>query len=66
MHDVVRDMALWLACQNGNNKKKRFVVVDEGKLVTAQEIEEWKCTQRMSLVTPTFEEHIESPSFPDL
>ena len=43
MHDVIRDVALWLACQNGNKKQKRFVVV---------EVEEWKGTQRMSLVTP--------------
>ena len=66
MHDVIRDMALWLACQNGNKKQKRFVVVDEGKSVTSQEVEEWKGTQKISLVSLTFEEHIESPSFPDL
>ncbi|WKA13355.1 hypothetical protein VitviT2T_030660 [Vitis vinifera] len=36
MHDIIRDMALWLSCQNGNKKQNRFVVVDGGELVTSQ------------------------------
>ncbi|KAL6313564.1 hypothetical protein AAG906_006929 [Vitis piasezkii] len=66
MHDVIRDMALWLACQNGNKKQNKFVVVDKGELVNAQEVEKWKGTQRLSLVSASFEEHMEPPSFPNL
>ena len=66
MHDVIRDMALWLSCQNGNKKQNRIVVVDGGKLVTSQEVEKWKGTQRISFVSDTFEELMERPSFPNL
>ncbi|KAL6314972.1 hypothetical protein AAG906_029194 [Vitis piasezkii] len=66
MHDVIRDMALWLACQNGNKKQNKFVVVDKGELVNTQEVEKWKGTQRLSLVSASFEEHMEPPSFPNL
>ncbi|RVW64579.1 putative disease resistance protein [Vitis vinifera] len=50
MHDVIRDMALWLACQNGNKKQNKFVVVDKGELVNAQEVEKWKGTPRLSFL----------------
>ncbi|CBI21696.3 unnamed protein product, partial [Vitis vinifera] len=67
MHDVIRDMALLLACQNGNKKQNKFVVVDKGELVNAQEVEKWKGTQRLSLVSASFEELImEPPSFSNL
>ncbi|RVW24729.1 putative disease resistance protein [Vitis vinifera] len=58
MHDVIRDMALWLACQNGNKKQNKFV--------NAQEVEKWKGTPRLSFVSASFEEHMEPPSFPNL
>ncbi|RVW24659.1 putative disease resistance protein [Vitis vinifera] len=66
MHDVIRDMALWLASQNGNKKQNKFVVVDKGELVNAQEVEKWKGTQRLSLVSASFEELMEPPSFSNL
>ena len=58
MHDVIRDMALWLACQNGNKKQNKFV--------NAQEVEKWKGTPRLSFVSASFEKHMEPPSFPNL
>ncbi|KAL6311026.1 hypothetical protein AAG906_006994 [Vitis piasezkii] len=37
MHDVIRDMTLWLACQNESKKQNKFVVIDKGELVKAHE-----------------------------
>ncbi|KAJ9672980.1 hypothetical protein PVL29_026306 [Vitis rotundifolia] len=66
MHDVIRDMALWLACQNGNKKQNKFVFIDKGELVKAYEVEKWKETQRISLSRGSFDELMEPPSFPNL
>nr|ASZ00276.1 CC-NBS [Vitis quinquangularis] len=66
MHDVIRDMALWLACQNGNKKQNKFVVIDKDELVKAHEVEKWKETQRIILVRGSFDELMEPPSFPNL
>ncbi|KAL6314951.1 hypothetical protein AAG906_029171 [Vitis piasezkii] len=37
MHDVIRDMTLWLARQNESKKQNKFVVIDKGELVKAHE-----------------------------
>ncbi|KAJ9673015.1 hypothetical protein PVL29_026337 [Vitis rotundifolia] len=63
MHDVIRDMALWLARENGK-KKNKFVVKDGVESIRAQEVEKWKETQRISLWNTNIEELREPPYFP--
>ena len=63
MHDVIRDMALWLARENGK-KKNKFVVKDGVEPIRAQEVEKWKETQRISLWDTNIEELGEPPYFP--
>ncbi|KAL6313624.1 hypothetical protein AAG906_006995 [Vitis piasezkii] len=63
MHDVIREMALWLARENGK-KKNKFVVKDGVESIRAQEVEKWKETQRISLWNTDIEELREPPYFP--
>ena len=64
MH-VIRDMALWLACEKGK-KKNKFVVKDGVRLIRAQEVEKWKDAQRIALWNETsIEELREPPHFPN-
>ncbi|RVW89671.1 disease resistance protein SUMM2-like [Vitis vinifera] len=65
MHDVIRDMALWLARENGK-KKNKFVVKDGVESIRAQEVEKWKETQRISLWDTNIEELGEPPYFPNM
>ncbi|XP_034680601.1 disease resistance protein SUMM2-like [Vitis riparia] len=65
MHDVIRDMALWLARENGG-KKNKFVVKDRVESIRAQEVEKWKETQRISLWDTDIEELREPPYFPNM
>ncbi|KAL6313593.1 hypothetical protein AAG906_006962 [Vitis piasezkii] len=65
MHDVIRDMALWLARENGK-KKNKFVVKDGVESIRAQEVEKWKKTQRISLWDTNIEELREPPYFPNM
>ena len=48
MHDVIRDMAMWLAGENGK-KKNKCVIKEPGVSIEGHEIKEWKETQRLSL-----------------
>ncbi|KAJ9692227.1 hypothetical protein PVL29_011343 [Vitis rotundifolia] len=48
MHDVIRDMALWLSCECGEEKHKSFVL-EHVELIEAYEIVKWKEAQRISL-----------------
>ena len=65
MHDVIRDMALWLACEKGK-KKNKFVVKDGVGLISAQEVQKWKDAQRIALWNETcIEELREPPHFPN-
>ena len=65
MHDVIRDMALWLACEKGK-KKNKFVVKDGVGLISAQEVQKWKDSQRIALWNKTsIEELREPPRFPN-
>ena len=65
MHDVIRDMALWLACEKGK-KKNKFVVKDGVGLISAREVQKWKDAQRIALWNETsIEELREPPCFPN-
>ena len=64
MHDVIHDMALWLACEKGK-KKNKFVVEYRVELIRAHEVKEWRNTQRISLWGSSIEELREPPYFPN-
>ena len=48
MHDVIWDMAMWLAGENGK-KKNKCVIKEPGVSIEGHEIAEWKEMQRLSL-----------------
>ncbi|KAJ7962952.1 Disease resistance protein [Quillaja saponaria] len=47
MHDVIRDMALWVACEHG--EKPKFVVNDGSTEAYNVNLAKWKEAERMSL-----------------
>ncbi|RVW72809.1 putative disease resistance protein [Vitis vinifera] len=49
MHDVIRDMALWLSTTYSGNKNK--ILVEENNTVKAHRISKWKEAQRISFWT---------------
>ena len=55
MHDVIRDMALWISSEFGKEKNK-VLVYDHAGLFEAQEVARWKEAQRLSLWNTSFEE----------
>nr|CAN80410.1 hypothetical protein VITISV_018933 [Vitis vinifera] len=66
MHDVIRDMALWLSCDYGKKRHKIFVL-DHVQLIEAYEIVKWKETQRISLWDSNINKGLSlSPCFPNL
>ena len=66
MHDVIRDMALWLSCDYGEEKHKSFVL-DHGQLIEAYETVKWKEAQRISLWYSNINEGLSlSPCFLNL
>ncbi|PON66340.1 AAA+ ATPase [Parasponia andersonii] len=48
MHDVIRDMALWLACDRGQ-KKNKFLVKESVSPAGANKFAKWKDAERVSL-----------------
>ena len=65
MHDVIHDMALWLACEKGK-KKNKFVVKDGVRLISAHEVQKWKDAQRIALWNKTSIEELREPArFPN-
>lgn len=65
MHDVLRDMALWLACECGK-AKDNFVVRTGAHLVKAPDFEKWKGVKRMSLMANQIENLVERSICPSL
>lgn len=53
MHDVIRDMALWLASEHG--KKNKIVVLENVELSETHTFAEWKETEILSLWRSSFE-----------
>ncbi|KAL0723555.1 hypothetical protein Bca4012_038154 [Brassica carinata] len=49
MHDMVREMALWITADIGKNKDS-FVVKTGSKLSHVPEVEDWSVVQKMSLM----------------
>ncbi|KAJ9693835.1 hypothetical protein PVL29_009678 [Vitis rotundifolia] len=66
MHDVIRDMALRLSCDYGEERHKIFVLEDV-KLIEAYETVKWKEAQRISLWHSNINEELSvSPCFLNL
>ncbi|KAK3219488.1 hypothetical protein Dsin_013458 [Dipteronia sinensis] len=65
MHDVIRDMALWIACEIEKEKEKFLVQTSVG-LTEAPETRKWKGVKRVSLMGNRIENLSEIPSCPHL
>lgn len=65
MHDVIRDMALWLACDPAKTNES-FLVHASADLIEAPNAEKWKSTKRMSLMSNRMEHLVETPNSPSL
>ncbi|ESR40399.1 hypothetical protein CICLE_v10027589mg [Citrus x clementina] len=64
MHDVIRDMALWIA--STTEEREKFLVLAGVGLIEAPRIRMWKGVTRMSLMTNQIENLLESPVCPRL
>ncbi|KAJ4718339.1 Disease resistance protein [Melia azedarach] len=65
MHDVVRDMALWVTCEI-EKEKGIFYVHTGSRLTEVPEIEKWENVRRMSLMYNEIENLVEAPRCPRL
>ncbi|WJZ94519.1 hypothetical protein VitviT2T_013366 [Vitis vinifera] len=64
MHDVIRDMALWLASEYRGNKN--IILVEEVDTMEVYQVSKWKEAHRLYLSTSSLEELTIPPSFPNL
>ncbi|KAH9715171.1 putative disease resistance protein [Citrus sinensis] len=65
MHDVVRDMALWIACEI-EKEKRNFLVCAGARLEEAPGVKEWENVRRLSLMQNQIETVSEIPACPHL
>ncbi|XP_048594192.1 disease resistance protein RPS5-like [Brassica napus] len=65
MHDVVREMALWIASDFGKDKDK-CIVKAGARLRQVPTVENWRSVRRMSLMDNKIENISESPTCPEL
>ncbi|XVF11242.1 hypothetical protein REPUB_Repub08aG0009600 [Reevesia pubescens] len=65
MHDVIRDMSLWIAC-NCEEEKWRFFVQARYQLTEAPVVGNWGSIHRMSLMENGIENLVEAPNCPHL
>ncbi|KAF8391882.1 hypothetical protein HHK36_022222 [Tetracentron sinense] len=65
MHDVIRDLALWIASEYGR-KMDKFLVQASVGLNEAPDVEKWKKTERISLMHNKIRKLTESPMCPKL
>ncbi|XP_058074739.1 disease resistance protein RPS2-like [Magnolia sinica] len=65
LHDVIRDLALWIASECGK-KKNRFLVRAGMGLTHAPVVERWKEAERISLMKNDIKEVTETPQCPNL
>ncbi|KAL5757503.1 hypothetical protein ACOSP7_020114 [Xanthoceras sorbifolium] len=64
MHDVIRDMALWIACEV--EEQEMFLVRSGAGLTRAPEVGEWENVKRMSLMKNKIKKLTETPNCPQL
>ncbi|ESR40711.1 putative disease resistance protein [Citrus sinensis] len=65
MHDVIRDMALWIACDIEKEKENFFVYAGVG-LVRAPDVRGWEKARRLSLMQNQIRNLSEIPTCPHL
>ncbi|CAK9176657.1 unnamed protein product [Ilex paraguariensis] len=65
MHDVIREMALWIGCKYGK-QPDRFLVRAGVMMTGAPEVSKWKGVKRMSLMKNKIEKLTETPMCPEL
>ncbi|GLT46131.1 hypothetical protein SLA2020_199110 [Shorea laevis] len=63
MHDVIRDMALWIA---SGIEKEKYIVKTSAQLTEAPEIENWGMIKRLSLMNNKIQSLRGTPDCPDL
>ncbi|KAJ9692295.1 hypothetical protein PVL29_011382 [Vitis rotundifolia] len=64
MHDVIRDMALWLASEYSGNKNKILVVEDD--TLEAHQVSKWQETQQISLWSDSMKYLMVPTTYPNL
>ena len=64
MHDVIRDMALWLASEYSGNKNKILVVEDD--TLEAHQVSNWQETQQISLWSNSMKYLMVPTTYPNL
>ncbi|KAF8388166.1 hypothetical protein HHK36_026832 [Tetracentron sinense] len=65
MHDVIRDLALWISCNCGRKQSKILVQARVG-LTKVPEVEKWRETERISLIDNNIRALTETPICPNL
>ncbi|GLT46130.1 hypothetical protein SLA2020_199100 [Shorea laevis] len=63
LHDVIRDMALWIA---SGIEKEKYIVETSAQLTEAPEIENWEMIKRLSLMNNKIQSLRGTPDCPDL
>ncbi|GKV28204.1 hypothetical protein SLEP1_g37287 [Rubroshorea leprosula] len=63
MHDVIRDMALWIASEI---EKEKYIVETSAQLTEAPKIENWGMIKRLSLMINRIQSLRGTPDCPDL
>ncbi|GMH14269.1 hypothetical protein Nepgr_016110 [Nepenthes gracilis] len=62
MHDVIRDMAIWIACEYGM-KKNKFWIQERSRSTGEDDVEEWKQVERIAFWGNMIRELPHSPHF---
>ena len=65
LHDVIRDMAVWITGHMGEMKGK-FLVQTKAGLTQAPEFHKWRMAERISLMANQIEKLMGSPTCPNL
>ncbi|KAI9159821.1 hypothetical protein LWI28_002252 [Acer negundo] len=69
MHDVIRDMMLWIACENSKieeDEKEKLLVCAGAGLTKAPEVEKWARVRQVSLMENQIKYFSETPTCPHL
>lgn len=64
MHDVIRDMALWLVC-DPEKTKENFLVHTGANLIEAPSVKKWKISKRVPLMANCITDLVEAPRSPN-
>ncbi|XP_058010300.1 probable disease resistance protein At4g14610 [Hevea brasiliensis] len=65
MHDVIRDMTMWIACKCEKEKHKFFVKAS-AQLIEVPEVGLWEGSEQSSLMANSLKRINETPTCPDL